>query len=56
MQSKESPARELRLIQSLLVNGIFPGSIAPEVVKGYAYLENMASDIERKAGWKEVKQ
>lgn len=41
-----SPAQELRDIQYLLLNGIFPGNVAPAVVKSYQLLETMAKNIE----------
>lgn len=44
---KVSPAQDLRDIQGLLVNGIFPGQVAPAVVKAYQILEQMAVKIER---------
>lgn len=44
--SKPSPAQELRDIQQLLVVGIYPGNMAPAVVKGYQLLDKMCSTIE----------
>ncbi len=41
-----SPAKDLRDIQSLLVMGIFPGQMAPAVVKAYQLLEHMAVKVE----------
>ncbi len=41
-----SPASDLRDIQSLLVMGIFPGQMAPAVVKSYQLLESMAQKVE----------
>lgn len=41
-----SPAQDLRDIQYLLIQGTFPGSVAPGVVKSYHLLERMASQIE----------
>jgi hypothetical protein len=41
-----SPAQDLRDIQMLLVQGIFPGQVAPAVVKAYSLLEKMAVQIE----------
>jgi hypothetical protein len=41
-----SPAQDLRDIQGLLVNGIFPGQLAPSVVKAYNLLEKLAVQIE----------
>lgn len=41
-----SPAQDLRDIQMLLVQGIFPGQVAPAVVKAYQLLEKMAVQIE----------
>lgn len=46
---KPSPAQDLRDIQMLLVNGIFPGQVAPSVVKAYSLLEQMASKVEKDA-------
>jgi hypothetical protein len=43
---KASPAQDLRDIQYLLLNGIFPGNVAPAVVKAYQLLENMAKTVE----------
>ena len=43
---KVSPAQDLRNIQALIVNGIFPGNVAPEVVKAYQLLEAMAQKVE----------
>lgn len=44
--AKASPAQDLRDIQNLLVGGIFPGNMAPMVVKSYTLLDNMAKQIE----------
>lgn len=44
-----SPAADLREIQNLLVNGIFPGQVAPSVVKSFQLLEKMALQIEAAA-------
>jgi len=44
--SKVSPAQDLRDIQMLLVGGIFPGNMAPMVVKAYNMLEAMAKQVE----------
>lgn len=44
--AKVSPAQDLRDIQYLLLNGIFPGNVAPAVVKAYQLLENMAKTVE----------
>lgn len=41
-----SPAKDLRDLQQLLVLGIFPGNMAPAVVKGYQLLDHMCSKIE----------
>ena len=46
---KESPAKDLREIQQLLTNGIFPGNVAPAIVKAFNLLENMALVVEREA-------
>lgn len=46
---KESPAKDLREIQQLLTNGIFPGNVAPAIVKAFNLLENMAQVVEREA-------
>ena len=46
---KTSPAQDLRDIQALIVNGIFPGNIAPQVVKAYQLLEQMALLVEKAA-------
>jgi hypothetical protein len=45
--SKPSPAADLREIQNLLVNGIFPGQVAPSIVKSFQLLEKMAQQIEQ---------
>lgn len=42
----KSPAADLREIQQLLVMGIFPGQMAPSVVKAYQLLEMMAKQVE----------
>jgi hypothetical protein len=47
--AKESPAKDIREIQMLIVNGIFPGNVAPQVVKAYQLLESMAVEIEKGA-------
>ena len=44
-----SPAQDLRDIQYLLLNGIFPGNVAPSVVKSYHLLEQMALQVEKAA-------
>lgn len=44
--SKVSPAQDLRDIQMLLVGGIYPGNMAPMVVKAYNMLEVMAKQVE----------
>ena len=43
---KASPAQDLRDIQNLLLMGIYPGNVAPAVVKGYQLLEQMAKQVE----------
>lgn len=43
---KAGPAQDLREIQALLVNGIFPGNVAPQVVKAFHLLDQMCSKIE----------
>jgi hypothetical protein len=43
---KSSPAQDLRDIQMLLVSGIYPGNMAPAVVKGYQVLERMCQEKE----------
>ena len=43
---KVSPAKDLRDIQNLLVCGIYPGQMAPQVVKSYQILEQMAKQVE----------
>ena len=48
-EKQPSPAQDLRDIQGLLVNGIFPGNAAPAVVKAYQILEQMAVKIEQAA-------
>lgn len=47
--SKVSPAQELRDIQQLVVCGIFPGNMAPAVVKAYQTLDKMCLEIEKNA-------
>jgi len=44
-----SPAQDVRDIQTLLVQGIFPGQVAPAIVKAYNLLEKMAVEIEKQA-------
>lgn len=46
---KPGPAQDLRAIQALIVNGIFPGNVAPQVVKAFELLEHMAQQVEREA-------
>jgi hypothetical protein len=46
---KVSPAADLRDIQALLANGIYPGNVAPAIVKAYQLLEKMAVEIEQNA-------
>jgi hypothetical protein len=46
---KVSPAHDLREIQALIANGIFPGNVAPSVVKAYNLLEQMAQVVEKAA-------
>lgn len=41
-----SPAQDLRDLQQLLVMGIYPGNMAPAVVKGYQLLDKMCQKIE----------
>lgn len=43
------PAEDLRHIQGLLAGGIFPGNMAPQVVKSWNLLEHMAQQIEKAA-------
>jgi hypothetical protein len=45
--AKVSPAKDLRDIQALLANGIYPGNVAPAIVKAYQLLEKMAIEIEK---------
>lgn len=47
--AKPSPAQDLRNIQMLLVSGIFPGNVAPQVVAAYSLLEKMALKVEEDA-------
>jgi hypothetical protein len=47
--AKPSPAQDLRNIQMLLVSGIFPGNVAPQVVAAYNMLEQMAKKVEADA-------
>ena len=42
------PADDLREIQNLLVNGMFPGNMAPAVHKAFLLLDNMAKGVEEK--------
>lgn len=44
-----SPAQDLRDIQALVVTGIYPGNMAPAIVKAYQLLEAMAREVEAKA-------
>lgn len=46
---KASPAQDLRDIQQLLVGGIFPGNMAPAIVRAYSLLDKMALDVENAA-------
>jgi len=43
---KVSPAQDIRNIQMLLVSGIYPGNVAPQIVAAYQLLEKLASKIE----------
>jgi len=52
---KPSPAQDLRDIQALLVSGIFPGNFAPQIVKAYQTLEQMAQKVEQAATPQETK-
>lgn len=45
-ENKPSPAQDLRNLQMLLVSGIYPGNVAPQVVAGYNLLEKMCVAIE----------
>jgi hypothetical protein len=45
----KSPAADLRDIQALLANGIYPGNVAPAIVKAYQLLEKMAVEVEASA-------
>lgn len=45
-QRPVGPADDLREIQMLLVRGQFPGEVAPMVVKGFQFLDKLASTIE----------
>lgn len=47
--SAASPAQDLRDIQMLLLGGQFPGNVAPQVIKSYHLLEQMASEVEKAA-------
>lgn len=44
-----SPAKDIREIQALIANGIFPGNVAPSIVKAYNLLEQMALVVEKGA-------
>jgi hypothetical protein len=52
---KVSPAKDLREIQALIANGIFPGNVAPSIVKAYNLLEQMALVVEGEAAAKDAK-
>lgn len=45
-QRPAGPADDLREIQMLLVRGQFPGEVAPMVVKGFQFLDKLATTIE----------
>lgn len=47
--TKPGPADDIRNIQMLLINGIFPGNVAPQVVQAYKTLESMAVKLEADA-------
>lgn len=49
MQGTPSPAQDLRDLQALLTNGIFPGNVAPAIVKAYNLIEKMAVQVEKDA-------
>lgn len=44
-----SPAQDLRDVQMLLIGGIFPGNMAPAIVKAYQLLDKMCVEIESAA-------
>jgi hypothetical protein len=46
---KPSPAQDLRDIQALVINGIFPGNMAPAIMKAYQLLEKMCQEVENRA-------
>lgn len=48
-QPVPKPGDELRVIQMLLVEGIFPGKVAPSVVKSFNFLEQMITVVEKAA-------
>jgi predicted sugar kinase len=48
-QKKPGPADEIRAIQMLIVNGIYPGNVAPQVVQAYKLLEDIAQKVEKEA-------
>jgi hypothetical protein len=50
-QANPGPAAELRNIQMLLVNGLFPGAMSPQVAKSFHLLEQMALKLEKEAGY-----
>lgn len=45
-EAKPSPAQDIRMIQALLTQGIFPGNAAPAIVSSYQLLEKMAQKVE----------
>jgi hypothetical protein len=46
---KPSPAQDLRDLQALLVSGIYPGNVAPAIMRAYQLLEKMALEVESAA-------
>lgn len=52
---KPSPAQDLRNVQMLIVSGIFPGNVAPQVVAAYQMLEKMAQKVEEEHRLMELK-
>jgi len=43
------PPCEARIAQMLLTNGMFPGNVAPQVIKSWQYLEGLAVAAEKEA-------
>ncbi len=46
VEKAPSPAEDLRNFQGLLLSGIFPGQVSPQVVKSYNLIDRIAKAVE----------